>query len=220
MPKKLFFSFEEIDQLCHENGSKLLKVHTCKNNLIDLKTEITFTCVQCHKHIRKKISYVRYFKKFKCKDHHPPLKDYPKLTHCSNPNGYSVSSGRPALYIVEIPHLTKIKFGCTNNLSTRIKKHENDFRNIVIVYILETDNVLMKESLLKQELRANGINTVSEYNGKKYTEMVNSDCLTMIQNLMSEIVHRKISYDWNTFIQMYLLKKLELDHAYRMKSFP
>jgi hypothetical protein len=210
MPKRLYFSLEDVTQLCEENGSKLVKVHSCKQ--IDLKTEITFTCVRCGKNSRDKLCYVRTSKRFQCKEHKKKEK-----TSCSNPNGYSVSSGRPALYIIEIPKISKIKFGCTNNLSSRIRKHEYDFKEIVIVYIIETDNALQKESLLKQELRALGIDTLSEFNGKRYTEIVDSDSLGVVQNLMFEIVNRNNdNTNHVVFLQNYIIKKMELEHEYRM----
>jgi len=112
-------------------------------------------------------------------------------TVCKNPQGFKVSKGHPALYIIELPRIQKIKFGCTNNLSARLRAHEQDFEEIVLVYALETDNTSQKESLLKMELRARGISTVHEHKGKKYTEIVDSSALDIVKSVMTEVTARR-----------------------------
>ena len=95
----------------------------------------------------------------------------PRSTLCHNPNGFPVSSMKSAIYILQLPLLKMYKFGYSNNLINRFKQHEYDFGEISIELILEAPDIQEIEKRLKTEIRAHGINTVFEIDGKKLKEL-------------------------------------------------
>ena len=94
----------------------------------------------------------------------------PRSTLCHNPNGFPVSSMKSAIYM-QLPLLKMYKFGYSNNLINRFKQHEYDFGEISIELILEAPDIQEIEKRLKTEIRAHGINTVFEIDGKKLKEL-------------------------------------------------
>ena len=95
----------------------------------------------------------------------------PRSTVCHNPNGFPVSSMKSAIYILKLQLLNMYKFWYSNNLINRFKQHEYDFGEISIELILEAPDIQEIEKRLKTEIRAHGINTVFEIDGKKLKEL-------------------------------------------------
>ena len=130
----------------------------------------------------------------------------PRSTTCHNPNSFPISSMKSAIYILQLPLLNMYKFGYSTNLINRFKQHEYDFGEISIELILEAPDIQEIEKRLKTEIRAHGINTVFEIDGKKLKELFLPDHLNKVCEIAHEIVD---NYNSDSFTN-------SQNHEYRM----
>ena len=130
----------------------------------------------------------------------------PRSTTCHNPNSFPISSVKSAIYILQLPLLNMYKFGYSTNLINRFKQHEYDFGEISIELILEAPDIQEIEKRLKTEIRAHGINTVFEIDGKKLKELFDPAHLNKVCEIAHEIVD---NYNSDSFTN-------SQNHEYRM----
>ena len=112
----------------------------------------------------------------------------PRTTTCHNPHGFSISSMKSAIYVLNLPLLNMHKFGYSNNLMNRFKQHEYDFGEIIIELVIETPEVQEIEKRLKLEIRSHGINTVFDINGRKMKELFEPQYLSQVCEIVRDIV--------------------------------
>jgi hypothetical protein len=134
----------------------------------------------------------RQIKKLKMENEkNVPLSTVPQVqSSCSNPNGYEVSKDQPVVYMIQISSINKIKFGYTNNFSNRLRKHRQVFGDIILQYVIETQNAARAEGLLKQELQARGLMQTLEFNKKKFTEMVDIEHFDTVKLILEDLIKR------------------------------
>ena len=130
----------------------------------------------------------------------------PRSTFCHNPNSFPISSMKSAIYILQLPLLNMYKFGFSNNLISRLKQHEYDFGEISIEFLVETPDVQEIEKRLKTEIRAHGINTSFEIDGKKLKELFLPEHFNQIREIVENLVN---NYTTVTFTNVQ-------EHEYRM----
>lgn len=130
----------------------------------------------------------------------------PRSTKCHNPNGFSISSMKSAIYILQLPLLNMYKFGYSNNLINRFKQHEYDFGEISIELIIEAPDIQEIEKRLKNEIRSHGINTVYEIDGRKLKELFVPEHFDKVSEIAREIVN---NYNTDSFTNIQ-------NHEYRM----
>ena len=130
----------------------------------------------------------------------------PRSTVCHNPNSFPISSMKSAIYILRLPLLNMYKFGYSNNLINRFKQHEYDFGEISIELILEAPDIQEIERRLKTEIRAHGINTVFEIDGKKLKELFDPEHFNKVCKIAHDIVE---NYNSDCFTNFQ-------NHEYRM----
>ena len=130
----------------------------------------------------------------------------PRSTTCHNPNSFPISSVKSAIYILQLPLLNMYKFGYSTNLINRFKQHEYDFGEISIELILEAPDIQEIEKRLKTEIRAHGINTVFDIDGKKLKELFDPEHLNKVCEIAREIVD---NYKTDVFTN-------SQNHEYRM----
>ena len=130
----------------------------------------------------------------------------PRSTTCHNPNSFPISSMKSAIYILQLPLLNMYKFGYSNNLINRFKQHEYDFGEISIELILEAPDIQEIEKRLKTEIRAHGINTVFDIDGKKLKELFLPEHLNKVIEIAQNIVK---NYNSDSFTNVQ-------NHEYRL----
>ena len=132
----------------------------------------------------------------------------PRMTICHNPKGFPVSSVKSAIYILNLPLLNMYKFGYSNNLVNRFKNHEYDFGEIIIELIREAPEVQEIEKRLKTDIRAHGINTVFEIDGRKLKELFEPKYLEIVGEIIDNILNK---YETGIFTSAE-------NHEFRMKQ--
>ena len=100
------------------------------------------------------------------------------------------------------------KFGYSNNLVNRFKNHEYDFGEIIIELIREAPEVQEIEKRLKTDIRAHGINTVFEIDGRKLKELFEPKYLEIVGEIIDNILNK---YETGIFTSAE-------NHEFRMKQ--